>query len=630
MKTKPILNALAITMLFAGVVLFVRCKTALKTNSSQISQLLYKFNNAVDEGNADTLMACFQNGNKSKSIQSLVKLLSGKKGRSGSKPLVTFKFDVASADVKNTTNDLAIASIPVTFTHVAFEDRRSILILRIRQVSATQLKIVQADTRQFLPEYLAYENYLRNKLEATKITYSAITQAAFKSANTLKAKYDSVVWFDHINSKTFFYVVKGVFNQYRADSINIKGYYPGYKMGLVNPDLKEIIPVEYDLIHNVNGTLPGLIEVEKDGKKGFYDLDGKNIVPVIYDQVFPLNDSENLALFRNNDDYFYLKKDLTMTFKLTDFKIAEVLTKVKNYGDSYTLSEKVTSDVMEYSDKDRMTSIVLPPSYLVDLKLLPRFIFFNNPLRSRKEEDDEEKGSKKIDVKYNGADNKESNWFASIFYSIIDNFWDGRAGLYEDDESKKVLLVDKKQNRILSYEAENFLAEEEEERPSRMSEACNENQLKAINDTLFEYKTTMAVSQSLLNADDILKEAPYYYYLHITDGKLLALPNKRVFGCTKYVKMDDSYLNGCFMVGNNKLDHMTTSILQYMKNEIYASYGYKFKNDKWTKVFEYRFDRYEGAKNVKVDDSLTTIEKYNINWINGKLSPQKTNTLAAR
>ncbi len=55
-------------------------------------------------------------------------------------------------------------------------------------------------------------------------------------------------------------------------------------MGLVNPELKEIIPARYDLIHNINGTFPGLIEVEKDGKKGFYDIAGNIAIPVKYDR----------------------------------------------------------------------------------------------------------------------------------------------------------------------------------------------------------------------------------------------------------------------------------------------------------------------------------------------------------
>ncbi|MGZ3835120.1 MAG: hypothetical protein ACXVB0_16455, partial [Mucilaginibacter sp.] len=62
----------------------------------------------------------------------------------------------------------------------------------------------------------------------------------------------------------------------------------------------------------------------------------------------------------------------------------------------------------------------------------------------------------------------------------------------------------------------------------------------------------------------------------------------------------------------------------------FASYRYKFKNEKWTKQFEYNFGRSDGANNVTVDDSLTAIDKYNIAWINQKLKGQKTNSLAAK
>ncbi|TWI97135.1 WG repeat protein [Mucilaginibacter frigoritolerans] len=435
----------------------------------------------------------------------------------------------------------------------------------------------------------------------------------------------------NVDSKTFYYVIKGKLNKrfYWPDDQQ-KDDAPTYKMGLVNADLKEIIPPEYDLIRNVGGTIDGFVEVEMNGKKGLYNLDGKNVVVVIYDQIIPLEDDANLALLRKDDNYFYLKKDSTVTDKIDGFKIADVFSKFKNYSDSYSLSENSSKNIMEYNERGNTTSLIIPPSYLVDLQIFPRIINFNNPLRTgRNDYEEEDRGSERMDIKYNGTQKDDKNWFMSTFYSIIDHYWDGRAGLYGKFEKKPVILIDKNQNKILSFTGESDISDDEgEESISNETTFCKENAIRAINDTLFEYKSALAVRLSLTNDD--ISEGSYYYYLHIVNGKLAALPNKRLFGCTKYVKMDDSYLNACYVIGDRKIDHVTTELLEYMKNEIYAPYGYKFKSDKWTTVFQYRFDRYEGAKNITVDDSLTEIEKYNINWINSKLNSLKQNTLAAQ
>ncbi|MDF2432089.1 MAG: hypothetical protein JWP44_1720, partial [Mucilaginibacter sp.] len=306
MKTKPFLIP-AIIVLIAGLAFFVRCKTALKTDSSEISQFLNKFNNSINEGNADTLMACFKTDKKTKALVRLVNLLAGKKGADGMKPLTTIKLDIDKAEIKNISNDLVNVTIPASFSHATVNDKQSVLVLKIYKVAPHELKIIQADARQFLTDYLAYENFVKSKTEAEKVTYSAITLTAFKTADQLKTRYDSVIWFAHLHNQTYFYVIKGKWNIEKDIVRDKDSTIDPYKMGLVNPALKEIIPAEYDLVHNINGTFTGLVEVEKNDKKGFYNLNGRIVVPVNYDQIFPIEDENNLAVLKNGNNYFYLK-----------------------------------------------------------------------------------------------------------------------------------------------------------------------------------------------------------------------------------------------------------------------------------------------------------------------------------
>ena len=85
------------------------------------------------------------------------------------------------------------------------------------------------------------------------------------------------------------------------------------------------------------------------------------------------------------------------------------------------------------------------------------------------------------------------------------------------------------------------------------------------------------------------------------------------------------------------IDQITPEMLRYIKNEIYADYRYQFKDKRWMEVFAdmQSYNNYSGTdrpNNVNVDDSLTVIDKYNLNWIAQKLKGAKTkpNTLAAR
>ncbi len=624
MKTKPTFALLTMIILFAGLVLLVRCKTAMKPNSGEITQFLNKFNNSIKEGNTDTLAACFQPNAKIRQVKRFINLLAGKADKNGNKRLATLTLDVDHATINPGDNGLIMATIPVVFSHEALESKASVLVLGLVKTAPGQLQIVQVETRKFLSNYVAYENYVKSKTGAQGV-FSAITIAAFKTAKQLKTRYDSVIWFDHVNGKTFFYVVKGNWNMYKLDSLQDKGYDPKYAMGLVSPELKEIIPTEFDLVHNVSGTIEGLIEVEKKDKKGFYNLDGKLVVPADYDQVFPLTENDNSALLRKGDDYFYLTKDLVITNKIAGFKITDALPKIKTYGSSYTLSDSTSKNLMEYNADDEFTSIVIPPSYLVDLQILPKYIDFQNPLRHPSADDEGDgEGSESMDVEYHGANPAAGNWFESIYYSVIDDYLGARSGLYE---TKQVLLVDKRDERIFGYKANSYYGNAEGGSP--ISGRCNENYLREINDTLFEYKTTSSLAQHLLDGED-LNEGPYFHYLHFVNGKLTALPCDRIFSCTKFVKLDDSYLQGCYVIGEKPVDHMTPEILSYMKNEIFASYGYKFKDDKWNEVFGGRFNRDTLKSNV--DDSLTVIEKYNVSWINQKLKETsvKPNALAVK
>jgi len=402
--------------------------------------------------------------------------------------------------------------------------------------------------------------------------------------------------------------------------------------------MKELIPPEFDLIHNIGGTFDNLVEVEKDHKKGFYDLTGKIIVPVIYDQILPVNDDVHIAALKQGQDFFWLANNYTVSEKV-DLKIADVLLKLKKTG-SFTMNNFGTPDnVTEFNSREEHGSIYLPPSYLVDLNLLPVIKCFKNPIRRKVDYEDV---STSYIVKAQNQTNDNGGWFQSAFYNIRDYFLGGRSEFYD---KKNLVIVDNKNNRLLATDILTDYTEAEGE--GLLEGVCDVNSVKAINDTLFEVKAGAALYNDLYDSTKTISGGIYYHYLLIKNNKLIELPNRRIFGFTKYVKMDDSYLDGCYNLlvqsgSKTKSDekvvmHITPDMLSFMKNEIYAEYRYHFKNTRWRNVFmnvtgDYDDKNFADVKppNENVDDSLTVVDKYNINFINQKLKGAKTVTLASQ
>jgi hypothetical protein len=639
MKTKPILIAAAVVLVAVCGFLFVRSKTINKPEKVEIMTFLQNFNTMLASGQVDAALTFFEPGENNKINKILVKVLSNKTGLSGkTKALFKVTLDIDNAGFDLTNPELTESRITVRFEHLKLEPAYSSLKFIIHKIGEKQYKIYNVNTDDFKTDYAAYQNKVINATVPETELYKPITLAAFKTAEQLKTRYDSVLWFQHINNKTWFYVINGIITDsyYYEDRLRPKDDRPksDFKMGLVNPELDEIIPVEYDLIHNIGGTIDSLIEVEKAGKKGFYNMAGKLIVPVEYEQILPLTDGENLALLKSGTDYAYLKKNYSIGEKLPDLKIADILPKVKYLSGSYTLSEKSSKSIMEYNSRENPNSLIISPSYMVELNILSKFVDLPNPLRKGLNEEDGGNGSAYIAIKHTGDENTEENWFQSAFYSVVNDYLGGRGGLYQD---KQVVIADKKQNKLIGFGVGSYVGDEEG--GGELSGKCNENTLKAINDSLFEFKTTSLFYLPLFDTAKNLLEGPYYHYLQIKNGKISKLESARMFP-TKFIKLDDSYLEGCYLFTSNLwrdepkktvTDRVTTDILQYMKNEIYASYRYKFKNPRWNEIFEYRFTNgTDTVLNANVDDSLTAIDKYNIEFINRKLQIKKPAVMALR
>jgi hypothetical protein len=359
-------------------------------------------------------------------------------------------------------------------------------------------------------------------------------------------------------------------------------------------------------------------------------------LPVNYDQIIPIKDNAALAVLRNGNDYYYLQKDMSVSGRV-DLKVADFFPKIKDIGRNLNVHKRAFAVPMEYNSRDEYSAIYLPPSYLVDLGMTGRFMEFKNPFR--KVGDFFAGFTEEYNIGYTNTVNLSNNWLTALFYSIEEFFVFGRGQMYN---GKNLVILDKKKNKVYSCDMETDYRRKRE-RGESTAIGCDVNNIRVLNDSIYEVKTGAVLYANMYHPAKELVGGTYYHYLVMRNGKLDELPNERHFGFTKYVKMDDSYLNGCYELSMGrigaerhvKINRITPDMLLYMKNEIYADYGYRFNDKRWQEVFEDMPAYYNEAGKpipgkISVDDSLTDIDKYNINWINQKLDGGKTTILAAK
>ncbi|PJJ79112.1 YARHG domain-containing protein [Mucilaginibacter auburnensis] len=644
MKTKPLIIAGSVAVILIAAIIFILYgKNKSNANVDGIEAFIEKFTNYAVNGQTDSLLNSFAvESRNNDGVKRLVSVLAGKSTvNSNAAPLAKLVFNLDERVIETLSDGSISVTIPLFLsnTNTELEQRRSLFTLKLVRFDNGDYKITQADVRQFFTDFVAYENYVRSKTLKDVDIYSPETLEAFAAADKLKARFDSVIWFSHVNGKTYYYVVYGKWDLYTLNS-DIDSPLP-YKIGLVGPDMKTILPAEFDLIHHIGGTFPDMIEVEKGHKKGFYNISGKEMLPVKYDQIFPISgEGENIAALRMGDYMYWLKSDYTVS-EPTDIKMADILPRLNKTG-SFSMTNGGYQNLTEFNSREEHNSIYIPPSYMVDLNLLPVFKTFKNPLRRNVEYGDASENyivTKDVIQNNIAVDGDSGGWLQTLFYNIRDYYLGGRTEFYD---RKNIVLVDNKHNRV--YTA-SLSTDYSPDGTQSLEGPCNVSSIRAITDSLFEVKVGSVLYVELYDTTKTVSGGPYYHYLAIKGNKLVNLTTKRIFSFTKFVKMDDSYLEGCYLLdtydhaakknSSKRMDQLTDEMLRYIKNEIYADYSYKFSDKRWEQVFSYQ-DMYHYNENGEaqyaqsVTDSLTSIDKYNINFIDQKLKAKKATTLAAK
>lgn len=442
-----------------------------------------------------------------------------------------------------------------------------------------------------------------------QLRYDSLFANVETIARTLSLRYDSVIFTTMVNGVELFYVTNGEWN-YPYTYPTVKPYTA--KIGVVDKNGNVIVPVKYDKVYNPNGTIPGFIEVEADGKKGLYRLDGQAFLEAQYDAIFPVTDQNSgiLCIVRLTEKFGMISKDGSISFEveLNAQKIAEQIIPTLKFdypGKISLLQYPFSPD--EYYRKEPsvepLTKVIITPNYLLQLGLINEEYYDDILI------EDEHMGTFTM-----GVSVEETSLVDNVL-SVFSKFY--AAGIDARDFSfERTDVVTLDENLLPIKQVEGILMN------SRGYGPCDQSAFRKVDTDLYE------IQRAEYGADlpyDMMKR--FFYFTIEANGDIRHLNTHRIFGFTKFVKIDLSYFKTCalrnidFSLSPRK--HYNYNLLAYgelsyddldiMRNEIFAEYGYRFKSEKWRKYFSSK-KWYKPALD-NVDHLLTEIDKHNLEVI---------------
>jgi hypothetical protein len=418
------------------------------------------------------------------------------------------------------------------------------------------------------------------------------------NVNQLQKKYDSVVYYADVNEAMLFYVVTGNWEDpysYDPDKQRNSG---DYKIGVVTADDKTIIPVEFDKIYNPNGSFAGMIEVEKQGKRGLYTIEGKNFLSPEYDGIFPVVIPEVFAQVEKDGAFGWVNNNGVVSFDAASnsnkdlFKSPLTSKLVDDW--SFTYPGDVTIlRLPPHEDIDQ--GVIVYPSFLYDLGVTP---IANGSVSIA--ESDWGMGMEENTIR---VENAES--VADKFYALVGFFMEAGTDAREYHTEKNDVIVIDQEGGVISR-LPNLTIDEGGQDP------C---------DSKATYKSIEPGFYEVITGNGIFK-----YYKVNSEGEIEELSTPRQYAFTKYVKIDESYFDGCQWEhipweGRSEdepfnivvASGLTNQELDVMRNEIFAEYGFIFKSEKWKKYFEEK--EWYKPQFENVDHLMTETDKHNVKFI---------------
>ncbi|NOS91325.1 MAG: WG repeat-containing protein [Cyclobacteriaceae bacterium] len=592
------------TLLIVGIV--AACSIVRKEKlDKDAEQFLADFKNVLTKSDAE-ILAMFFSGQTEEEILSGITVLQNKD------TTVSTSIRYAEATAKWEDGYLLI-DVPVQIDAKGEEMVVKHLTLKLIQKKARKFYINRFGGEEVYTAYqsLKYQvenrDLLAKRLQALKVFYDR--------AMELQKNFDSVVWYTQFKDTTYYFAVNGTFV---LDSLNGKSP-TTFKMGLVHENGKIVVPVEYDLIGNPSINIPDAVEVKRDGKVGYFDLTGKMLVPAEYTWVVPYEDGESKALVKKDTVFGWLDASYQFHENFPSEKAEKYireftyLTEKKFVfgGDHQQLIVNLAQNE-RYNYESR--GIIVAPGFLVNNNI---FDWVQTDFITLKPNED------KI-FSFGNAYKENSNQFSFnlsesfdlLLNSIETRYIGGRGEFYT---TSKINVVDKNQRFISSVDVwgnEGFT-------------------FKRVNENLYQASYLAYYEEG---PSPTFKEInlPAYSFFKFENSKLERVASSRLFGFTKYVKMDSSYITGNFKTYDYSLPEnqregtstmLSRETLEYMRIEILASYGYLITNEVYLENFQMAGNLDDQKYYPKTLDYQThytrasEIDKYNLDFLAKILGP---------
>lgn len=421
---------------------------------------------------------------------------------------------------------------------------------------------------------------------------------AYEKARELEQRFDTVVWYTTYSNTNYFYVVEGTWENFflsyqTRDEKNVNA-----KMGLVNAQGEIIIPFEYDLIGTLSFDKASIVEVRKDGRTGYFDIEARKlVVPPDYDMIIPYETYETLV--KRDTAYGWLDKDWQYHAGLPNDRARSWVTNFGYLKGTFTF-DRNTSAYCEIPSEDHAGfGILIPPAYLVRTGLFPEIkggvSTTKIPLNGWTEY-----------VKTDGSIlEKITDNVSALVTAITTRYIEGREEFYQE-------------NHIVFFNAN-------QDTLGMVDLTGGELKIRNIDSTLVEVVTPSGW-EDYVDAD--VDELPIHAYFLLGENHISRLKSARLFPQTQFVKLDSTYLAEKHFRYNSTTEMREEAVgvslktLYYMRNEILATYKYRFKpEDNASPLFESNGDydaKYDSIE--EFEDQLTEIDRHNLAFLEKMIS----------
>lgn len=573
-------------------VVIVSCSVMKKEDpEKQVREYLTSFQLSLQKTDAEILKQ-FQVKQSEFAILQIVKILQNK-----ANILILSEANFASATISPVNNQIKV-DLPVMlkFGEAQSEDRGQAMLTLWLEPKENSFVIVKVEGDNLYQEYTSLKN--RNEWVIQERTELEKRSPIYAQAQRLEDKYDSVIWYASYNDAIYFYVVEGEWKNYFMEYQTRNESLPVVKMGLVDSVGEVIIPIEYSLIGTLGFDQSNLVEIYKDGKTGYFDLQQRKVVAdPAYDILIPYANDNVQAVVKQDSVYGWLDKNYVYNSGFPSPRVKAWISTFEYLRKPVSL-KATNQNICEVPNAANAgNGIVIPPSYFIAHGLFDRI----------------ESGISTTEVPLNGwTEYKETT--GTVFEMLTDNinaivttvrerYLEGREEFYT---TNKLVFVNQNQDTL-----------------SVSSVSGESISLTSIDSTLLEARTPEDYWFGENNMSEESNLTHYSYFRIEDNGKVVALKSDRLFPQTEFVKLDSSYITGEFLIYNPELDRNETSAilslktLSSMRNEILAKYGYKFSDPEVLRQF-YEFKWYVAVHDdlAVVEAQLTDIDKHNVTFLN--------------